>query len=75
MSDPLAYMDKAPTEEMYLRRAQMAHAQLEFHESRSMRIRGKSLPPDGAAHRFLGRMMWRNLMGWAGFPMWLGRDS
>lgn len=60
---------KKPTKEQYLRRAKMSFVMMEKRNRRSIEISGKPMSLDSASHRFLGRSMWHNLMGWAGFPM------
>lgn len=61
---------KPITQDEYLRRAEINFAILSQHEKRFLKDFGEPLPPNGPTSRFVGKAVWHNLMGWAGFPMW-----
>jgi hypothetical protein len=67
--------DRKPTKAQYLARAKRMCAALEVTNQRHIEITGEPLASTSASHRFLGKSMWRNLMGWAGFPLWYTKDE
>jgi len=73
--DEMLSQRKEPTREKYLQIAMRLAAELETRRELFLKNYGIVMPEDSASNRFLGKAMWHNLMGWAGFPMWIMEDE